>query len=160
MKDHGNWIAFEGLLLWVPMAFLALLGALPDAIEPMFRSSPIASCATSFVGLFTCLAIPALATLGFVYLACGPVALRSFSRLAWLLAAIGAFIAISAALSTYIIPPSREYTDMYWFRESLRLYSLGCVLLVPFAHFSYLASREVQESTKPVEPTGTSTAHD
>ena len=154
MRDHGNWLVFEGLFLLVPIGGIGLAGAVGDMISPTFGFTPASSAAVSIAGLFTCLAILTLPTLVFAFLIGGSSGLRRFSSLAWILVFIGAFIAVAAAASSYVIPPSPEYSDLYWFRSALRLYSLGCVLLIPLAHLCYLARYTIQESTKTVEPTG------
>lgn len=141
-----------------PICGLGFFGGMMHVFDPVFGFSygltPIGKAAISSVGLFTVLSITATCSLF--------QALDSHCRfsqiwtsfLPWVLMAFGAAIAIVAACSNWLFHPSPEYSAMHAFRDSLRPYSLGCLLLVPMGHLAIIARYGWAESMKAVQQTG------
>jgi len=73
--------------------------------------------------------------LGVSFIAGGPTRLHARRWWWWALAAAGAGVAL-LALTSNLAPPSRDYSELWWFRLDFGMFSLGVPLLLPLLHLT------------------------
>jgi len=83
--------------------------------------------------LLACVSIAAGLVISQKFLRNGKAGLDTIGIIWWILAFLGAAIAISAK-TVPLLPPSPERSPMYWFRIEFEVFKFGIPVLIPLIH--------------------------